>query len=58
MKPNWKNQTVFIGDNIDIIRAMNSESADQICTDPPFNKEKRFNHVFGGNREIGFDNED
>ena len=55
MKPNWKNQTVFIGDNIDIMRAMNTESVDQICTDPPFNKNKRFDHVFGGKKERGFD---
>lgn len=46
MKPNWKNQTVFIGDNIDIMRAMNTESVDQICADPPFNKQKRFDYVF------------
>ena len=56
MKPNWNNQTVFIGDNIDIMRAMNTESVDEICTDPPFNKNKRFDHVFEkGKRTIGFD---
>lgn len=55
MKPNWNNQSVFIGDNIDIMRAMNTESVDQICTDPPFNKNKRFDHVFGGKKEKGFD---
>lgn len=56
MKPNWNNQSVFIGDNIDIMRAMNTESVDQICTDPPFNKNKRFDHVFEkGKRTIGFE---
>lgn len=55
MKPNWNNQSVFIGDNIDIMRAMNTESVDQICTDPPFNKNKRFDHVFGGKKERGFE---
>lgn len=56
MKPNWNNQSVFIGDNIDIMRAMNTESVDQICTDPPFNKKKKFDHVFeNGKRQPGFD---
>lgn len=55
MKPNWNNQSVFIGDNIDIMRAMNTESVDQICTDPPFNSNKRHDHVFGGKREFGFE---
>ena len=56
MRPNWNNQSVFIGDNIDIMRKMNTESVDQICTDPPFNKNKRFDHVFEkGKKTIGFD---
>ena len=36
-KPNWKNQTVWTGDNLDIMRGMNSESVDLIYLDPPFN---------------------
>ena len=46
---NCKNQTVFIGDNLPILRGLNSGIADLIATDPPFNKEKRFNHPFGTN---------
>lgn len=53
--PNWKNQTVLIGDNVDIMRAMNSQTADLIATDPPFNKHKKFDHIFGGKKEFGFD---
>ena len=49
LKMNCKNQTVFIGDNLPILRGLNSEIADLIATDPPWNKEKRFNHVFGTN---------
>lgn len=37
-KPNWDNRTLFQGDNLDVMRAMNSESVDLIATDPPFNK--------------------
>nr|MBF2753647.1 site-specific DNA-methyltransferase [Gammaproteobacteria bacterium AqS3] len=39
---NWKNRTLFHGDNLDILRGMNSESVDLIATDPPFNKGRDF----------------
>ena len=41
-EPNWKNRTLFHGDNLDFLRAMNSESVDLIATDPPFNKGRDF----------------
>jgi len=40
--PNWKNRTLFHGDNLKFLRAMNSESVDLIATDPPFNKGRDF----------------
>ncbi len=40
--PNWENRTLFHGDNLKFLRAMNSESVDLIATDPPFNKGKDF----------------
>ena len=46
---NCESQTLFIGDNLPILRGLNSGIADLIATDPPFNKERRFNHVFGTN---------
>ena len=55
--PNWKNQTVLIGDNIDIMRAMNSQTSDLIATDSPFNKHKKFDHIFGGKKEFGFNDD-
>ncbi len=39
---NWKNRTLFHGDNLKFLRAMNSESVDLIATDPPFNKGRDF----------------
>ena len=36
-KPNWQNQTIWTGDNLDVMRGMNSESVDLIYLDPPFN---------------------
>ena len=32
-KPNWTNKTVFVGDNLHVMRGMNSESADLIYLD-------------------------
>ncbi len=40
--PNWNNRTLFHGDNLAFMRAMNTESVDLIATDPPFNKGKDF----------------
>ena len=42
MTPNFNNRTLFHGDNLDFMRAMNSESVDLIATDPPFNKGRDF----------------
>ena len=35
--PNWNNKTIWTGDNLPIMRRMNSESVDLIYLDPPFN---------------------
>ena len=42
MPANWRNRTLFHGDNLGFLRAMNSESVDLIATDPPFKKGKDF----------------
>ena len=36
-QPNWQNKTIWTGDNLDIMRGMNSDSVDLIYLDPPFN---------------------
>ena len=41
-KPNFKNRTLYHGDNLDFLRGMNSESVHLIATDPPFNKARDF----------------
>ena len=46
-QPNWQNRTLFVADNIRILRGMNSESVDCIATDPPFNKKRIFNAPLG-----------
>ncbi len=40
--PNWKNQTIWTGDNLDIMRGMNSASVDLIYLDPPFNSKANY----------------
>ena len=40
--PNWKNRTLFHGDNLEFLRGMDSETVDLIATDPPFNKGRDF----------------
>ena len=40
--PNWNNRTLFHGDNLDVMRGMNSASVDLIATDPPFKKGRDF----------------
>ena len=41
-KPNWQNQTIWTGDNLDILRGMNSETVDLVYLDPPFNSNKNY----------------
>ena len=40
--PNFANRTLFQGDNLDVMRGINSETIDLIATDPPFNKGRDF----------------
>ena len=42
MEHNWKNRTLWTGDNLDIMRGMNSGSVDLIYLDPPFNSDKDY----------------
>ena len=41
-QPNWVNRTMWTGDNLDIMRGMNSESVDLIYLDPPFNSNRNY----------------
>ena len=40
--PNWSNQTIWTGDNLPVMRGMNSESVDLIYLDPPFNSKANY----------------
>ena len=40
--PNWANQTIWTGDNLPIMRGMNSESVDLIYLDPPFKSDTNY----------------
>ena len=39
---NFTNRTMWTGDNLDIMRGMNSESVDLIYLDPPFNSNRNY----------------
>ena len=55
MQPNWKNQTLWTGDNLDVMRGMNSESVDLIYLDPPFNSNQDYAAPIGGEAAmVGF----
>ena len=45
--PNWKNRTLWTGDNLDIMRGMNGESVDLIYLDPPFNSNQNYSAPIG-----------
>ena len=47
MKQNWENRTMWTGDNLNILRGMNSESADLIYLDPPFNSNRTYSAPIG-----------
>ena len=40
--PNFTNRTLWTGDNLDILRGLNSESVDLIYLDPPFNSNQDY----------------
>ncbi len=44
---NFKNRTVWIGDNLDVMRGINSNSIDLIYLDPPFNSNKNYSAPIG-----------
>lgn len=46
-KPNHTNRTIFTGDNLDILRGLDSESVDLIYLDPPFNSNRHYSAPIG-----------
>ena len=44
---NFKNRTLWTGDNLDIMRGLNSESVDLIYLDPPFNSNRDYSAPIG-----------
>lgn len=46
-QPNFADKTIWTGDNLDILRGMNSESVDLIYLDPPFNSNRNYSAPVG-----------
>ena len=40
--PNFANRTLWTGDNMDVLRGMNSDCVDLIYLDPPFNSNRNY----------------
>ena len=47
MQPNFADKTIWTGDNLDIMRGLNSESVDLIYLDPPFNSNRDYEAPIG-----------
>ena len=47
IEPNWINKTLFLGDNLHVMRRMNSSLIDLIYLDPPFNSNQIYTHAIG-----------
>jgi len=41
-EPNFKNRTLYHGNNLEFLQGMNSETVHLVATDPPFNKSRDF----------------
>ena len=50
VRPNFRNRTAWKGDNLDILRGMNSESVELIYLDRPFNSNRHYSRA---HRELG-----
>ena len=42
MPANFVDKTIWTGDNLDILRGLNSDSVDLIYLDPPFNSNRDY----------------
>ena len=45
--PNFADKTVWTGDNLDILRGLNSQTVDLIYLDPPFNSNRNYSAPVG-----------
>ncbi|MYC86121.1 MAG: hypothetical protein F4X18_11525 [Acidimicrobiia bacterium] len=46
-EPNFLNRTLWIHDNLPVLRGINSECIDLVCLDPPFNSKRLYNAPLG-----------
>ena len=49
--PNFKPNTLFLGDNLPVLRGMNSDVVDLIYLDPPFNSKRQYAGTIGTDAE-------
>ena len=46
-----QNRTIFHGDNLDVLRGINTDSVDMMYIDPPFNSKRMFHAPIGSDAE-------
>ena len=46
-KPNFETSTLYISDNLPVLRGMNSETVDLVYLDPPFNSKREYKAPLG-----------
>ncbi len=46
-EPNFVDKTIWTGDNLDVLRGLNSETVDLIYLDPPFNSNRNYSAPVG-----------
>ena len=46
-QPNFTNRTLWTGENLDVMRGINSQSVDLIYLDPPFNSNRDYSAPIG-----------
>ena len=51
--PKFKNRTLWTGDNLHVMRGLNSESVDLIYLDPPFNSNRDYAAPYIGSEAAG-----
>ena len=47
MSVNFENRSVYIADNLNLLKSLNSETVDLVCIDPPFAKNETFGQKKG-----------
>ena len=54
MKKQFPNRTIFINDNLDVMRGLDDDQFDLVYFDPPYNSDEMYNVIFDDGTQDGF----